>query len=158
VVSKKPTTNNQQPITTLKPVLLFKELFHTYKIHKFILAILILIITAALAVPGYERNHPDASITTYGEGLWWAFVTAAAVGYGDHVPVTTGGKILAVFLMYFGLTFVSTVIALVASYYSNRKVQRDWDKVFQRLEAIEEKLDKTDKKAEYLVKNGNEKH
>jgi len=138
----------------LKPALLFKELFQVYKIHKFILAIVVIVITASFAVPGYEKGHPNANINSFGDALWWSLVTVAAVGYGDHVPVTFGGKFVAVVLMFLGITFTSTVVALVASYYASRRTQRDWIKVFQKLENIEERLDKMDKKADYLVKNG----
>lgn len=112
------------------------------------------VLTAALAVPGYEKGHPYANINSFGDGLWWALVTVAAVGYGDHVPVTFGGRLVAIVLMFLGVTFTSTVVALVASYYASRKTQRDWTKIFQKLENIEERLDKMDKKAEFLVKNG----
>lgn len=138
----------------MKPSLLFKELFQTYKIHKFILAIVVIVITASLAVPGYEQNHPKANINSFGEALWWSLVTVTAVGYGDHYPVSFGGRLVAVVLMFLGVTFTSTVVALVASYYASRRTQRDWIKIFQKLEDIEERLDKMDKKAEYLVKNG----
>jgi len=120
------------------------------------LAIVVIVITASLAVPGYEQNHPKANINNFGEALWWSLVTVTAVGYGDHYPVSFGGRLVAVVLMFLGVTFTSTVVALVASYYASRKTQRDWIKVFQKLEDIEERLDKIDKKSEYLVKNGSE--
>jgi len=33
-------------------------------------------------------------------GIWWSFVTAMTIGYGDVFPVTMGGKIVAVALMH----------------------------------------------------------
>lgn len=37
---------------------------------------------------------------TVGDSLWWAFVTAVTVGYGDISPATVGGRVTAVLLMH----------------------------------------------------------
>jgi len=45
------------------------------------------------------------------DGLWWAFVTLTTVGYGDIVPVTSGGRTIAVMTMVFGVIVYSLVVA-----------------------------------------------
>jgi len=45
------------------------------------------------------------------DGLWWAFVTLTTVGYGDIVPITSGGRIIAVMTMVFGVIIYSLVVA-----------------------------------------------
>jgi len=50
----------------------------------------------------------------YGElqdGLWWAFVTLTTVGYGDIVPQTSAGRVVAVMTMIFGVIVYSLVVA-----------------------------------------------
>jgi len=50
------------------------------------------------------------------DGLWWAFVTLTTVGYGDIVPQTGAGRIVAVMLMLFGIAVYSLMIANLTHY------------------------------------------
>ncbi|GAA3638392.1 potassium channel family protein [Microbacterium awajiense] len=79
-------------------------------------AALILIWISALAVLDVERPAPGANITTFGDAVWWAFVTITTVGYGDFYPVTAGGRIVAVLLMCGGVAVVGVVTATLASW------------------------------------------
>lgn len=71
--------------------------------------------SAALAVYEAERTHPDASITTFGDALWWTITTISTVGYGDRYPVTWEGRIVAGTLMLAGIALLGTVTATIAS-------------------------------------------
>lgn len=44
------------------------------------------------------------------DSIWWAFVTAMSVGYGDMYPVTLGGRITAVVLMCTSLLVIIPLI------------------------------------------------
>jgi voltage-gated potassium channel len=74
----------------------------------------------ALATLQAERSAPGATITTFGDAVWWAVVTVATVGYGDMYPVTTEGRFYAVFLMAGGVVIVGTASATVISYINER--------------------------------------
>lgn len=50
------------------------------------------------------------------DGLWWAFVTLTTVGYGDIVPQTGAGRIVAVMVMLFGIAVYSLMIANLTHY------------------------------------------
>lgn len=45
------------------------------------------------------------------DGLWWAFVTLTTVGYGDIVPITSAGRIVAVMTMILGIVVYSLIVA-----------------------------------------------
>lgn len=62
-----------------------------------------------------ERDAPHATITSFGEAVWWAVVTIATVGYGDVYPVTILGRVYATLLMAGGIVIVGTVSAIVIS-------------------------------------------
>lgn len=70
----------------------------------------------ALAVLDAERNAEGSNITNLGDALWWATTTVTTVGYGDHFPVTTSGRFIAVALMLMGIALVGSITAAVAAW------------------------------------------
>jgi polar amino acid transport system substrate-binding protein len=58
------------------------------------------------------QGHPVRGL---GASLWWAAVTMASVGYGDLVPRTVVGRIIAVIWMFVSLVLVSVFTASMAS-------------------------------------------
>ena len=49
------------------------------------------------------------------EGLWWASQTVTTVGYGDVLPSSPAGRLLAVLVMMIGVTFLTVTSAAIAS-------------------------------------------
>jgi voltage-gated potassium channel Kch len=50
-----------------------------------------------------------------GRGVWWAMQTVTTVGYGDVTPAHTSGRIIAAFVMLWGIASVAIVVAAVTS-------------------------------------------
>jgi voltage-gated potassium channel len=86
-----------------------------------ILAIL-LIIFSSIAILQVE-NAPNSNIKTAEDAIWWSYVTITTVGYGDKFPVTTEGRIIAMFLMTAGVGLFGTFTAYIASIFvtNNKK-------------------------------------
>jgi voltage-gated potassium channel len=82
-------------------------------------AVLTVVIFGALFTLMFEINAPGANITSYGDAVWWGFVTVTTVGYGDFTPVTVGGRAIAVLIMFTGAAAVGAVTAAVASRFIN---------------------------------------
>jgi voltage-gated potassium channel len=70
----------------------------------------------ALAVLDAEQDASGANITTFGDALWWSATTVTTVGYGDHFPVTTTGRFVAVALMLVGIACIGAITAGVAAW------------------------------------------
>ncbi len=80
---------------------------------------------AALGVFEAERDAPEASITTFGDALWWVLTTITTVGYGDLYPVTVEGRLVAAGLMIAGIAVLGTVTAAIATWFLDQVGARD---------------------------------
>ena len=63
------------------------------------------------------------NFTTVGVGLWWAVQTVTTVGYGDVVPTTVGGRLVAAVVMLGGLAFLAVITAAVTSSFVTRATE-----------------------------------
>src|SRR5712692_9371772 len=84
------------------------------------LAIVFLIITASILVYYAEHTVNRLQFHSVGDAIWWAIVTLTTVGYGDKVPVSPGGKAIAVFVMFGGVVLISILTATVSSIFVTR--------------------------------------
>jgi len=84
-----------------------------------------LVFVSSLAMLDAERTYPGASITTFGDALWWAFTTITTVGYGDLYPVSFTGRCIAVALMIGGIALLGTITATIASWLVEKVAARD---------------------------------
>ena len=67
-----------------------------------------------------HENYPSL-----GSALWWAIQTTTTVGYGDHVPTTTAGRLLAALVMLFGIGFLAVITAAITSTFVARNARRE---------------------------------
>lgn len=72
----------------------------------------ITIFSGAAAIFTVEADA-NPEISNFFDAIWWAAVTATTVGYGDIYPVTWEGRLIAIFLMFFGIGLVGTVAGMV---------------------------------------------
>ncbi len=78
-------------------------------------------------------------------GLWWSFVTAMTIGYGDVFPVTTAGKVVAVVLMHavplFLVPLITAKMAAKMIVDSDAFTHAEQEEIKQTLARIEARLD-----------------
>ncbi len=63
------------------------------------------------------------NFTSLGLGLWWAVQTVSTVGYGDVVPTSTAGRLVAAAVMLLGLAFLSVITAAITSTFVARATE-----------------------------------
>ena len=56
-------------------------------------------------------------------GMWWALQTVTTVGYGDVSPTKPSGRIIASFVMFYGVAFVTVFIAVITSIFVARAAE-----------------------------------
>lgn len=105
---------------------------------------------AALAVLDAERDAEGASITTFGDAVWWTVTTISTVGYGDRYPVTVEGRVVAGALMVTGIALLGVVTASIASWFVENlrrageevtaEIEEDIDEVAEDVQRTEEQL------------------
>ena len=81
---------------------------------------------AAVQITITERAVEGSNIKNFGDGFWWAITTVTTVGYGDRYPTTTEGRLLAVMLMFMGISLVGVITASVAAWFV--KMSQDAEK------------------------------
>jgi voltage-gated potassium channel len=73
-----------------------------------------------------EREAQPDKFGTIPDAMWWAIVTLGTVGYGDVVPITVPGKLVAAVTILFGLMMVALPVGIIASAFANVIRRRDF--------------------------------
>jgi voltage-gated potassium channel len=74
------------------------------------------LITSAVAFTIAEDVGDGRRIDSFFDALWWSAATITTVGYGDIYPITTAGRIIAVFTMVIGISTLAVVTARIAQF------------------------------------------
>ncbi|MCX5847119.1 MAG: ion channel [Deltaproteobacteria bacterium] len=98
------------------------------------IVILSVIFFSSLCVYYFERARVDSNIRSLWDGVWWAIVTMGTVGYGDKYPITTGGRIVGLILIFAGVGLMSLFTATIASIFVEKKLKEG-----RGLETVKEK-------------------
>ncbi|TMN21243.1 potassium channel family protein [Lentibacillus cibarius] len=86
---------------------------------RLLLSIFVLMILFGFIIHLVEPNQFPSVF----DGVWWAFITGATVGYGDYVPLTVPGRIIGILLLLSGggmLTFYITTLAATTINHENK--------------------------------------
>ena len=94
----------------------------TKKFEFFTLAIFasIVIFVSSVLIYVMEANNPSSPIDTFFEAIYWSIVTISTVGYGDVVPVTHEGRIVALVVIIAGIAVLAFTTSLVVSAFTEK--------------------------------------
>jgi len=78
---------------------------------------------SALVVQYFEQHAAEPNIHSFWDGVWWAVVTMGTVGYGDKYPVSVGGRVVGLLVIFTGVGLMSLFTATVASMFVEKKMK-----------------------------------
>jgi voltage-gated potassium channel Kch len=82
-------------------------------------------------------------------GMWWALQTVTTVGYGDVTPKNSSGRIIAAFVMFEGIAFLTIIIAAITSTFvarAQRERETEGGSTVEAERRIEARLDHLDER------------
>ena len=83
------------------------------------------LMAAALMHLAEGEAQPD-KFGTIPDAMWWAIVTLGTIGYGDAVPITLAGRLIAGLTIFVGLLMVALPVGIVATAFANEVHRRDF--------------------------------
>jgi len=83
------------------------------------------LVAASLMHLAEGKVQPE-KLGTIPEALWWAIVTIGTIGYGDVVPVTALGKLIATGTIFAGLVMMALPVGIIATAFAEQVHRRDF--------------------------------
>jgi voltage-gated potassium channel len=73
-----------------------------------------------------EASIQPTKLGTIPDAFWWAIVTIGTIGYGDVVPVTALGKLIATGTIFAGLVLMALPVGIIATAFAEQIHRRDF--------------------------------
>jgi len=100
-----------------------------------------------------ESQHPDSQINSMLDAVWWTVDTATTVGYGDIVPVTNTGKIIAIFFMFFGISVLALFLSVLGTQFYKRRFEKEETEISHAQKLILDRMNDLEKNQKELQKD-----
>lgn len=153
-------------LRTLRLLLIFPILLNTSIVVRKILkrnylGTVLLVALAFTLMSGFLMAGIDPGIETVWQGIWWAWVTVATVGYGDTVPQSVAGKVFGAIVILFGVGFFSLLTASFSAYFVSRgevEIEEEEAEEINQLNEIERRIDAIEQTLQRIEHRLNEDH
>ncbi len=83
-------------------------------------------LVAASVMYHVEREAQPEKLGTIPDAMWWAIVTLGTVGYGDVVPITPLGRLVAAFTIFSGIVVLALPIGIIATAFAEEIHRREF--------------------------------
>jgi voltage-gated potassium channel len=83
------------------------------------------VISGSLMYLAEGSVQPDR-MGTIPDAMWWSIVTLGTIGYGDVIPVTGAGRVIATLTIITGIMMIALPAGIIATAFSNEIHRRDF--------------------------------
>jgi ion channel len=73
----------------------------------------------------FERHADRTEITTLGDAVFWTTTQLLTVSSQLHNPITTGGRVVDVFLQLWAISVVAALAGAFGAFFHRRGLERD---------------------------------
>ena len=119
-----------------------------------------IIVLGSIIIFLVESPHENSQINTMLDAVWWTVATVTTVGYGDIVPVSDAGKIIAIFFMFFGIAVLAIFLSVLGTNFYKKRFEGDEKKIshaqqliLEKVEELEQNQKKIQEKLDELLKS-----
>ena len=104
-----------------------KKLFRAFAHPTFIYLTIIgnIVLLAATTAVYFLEKDINPEMTTFFDYLWWGVSTTTTIGYGDILPITLAGRVIAMMLMYTGAVLFVTFTGVILTVLMKDEVERE---------------------------------
>lgn len=102
-----------------------RRLLHRYRNSRYARPIIIILVFlfGAGGLSVFLESRANDQFRDLMDGLWWTIITFSTTGYGDKVPQTVGGRILAIVTIFVGVGAMSLLSGALASLFVERNTR-----------------------------------
>ncbi len=113
-------------------------------------SVLVVAVMLVLVAGALERIVEPDTFTSIGLAYWWAVTTVTTVGYGDVVPESPGGRVVAALLMLTGLALIPTLTSVIVSTLIGKRHAADQQRIIEMEESVAVTLERIEERLERI--------
>ncbi len=115
------------------------------KIYVLPLVLVIVIFIGSIGIFIIESPYENSKINSFLDAIWWTVATLTTVGYGDVIPVTDAGKIMAIFYMLFAIGFLLIILSAIGTRFYKRRIEPNEQEISHAQKLILQRIDDLEK-------------
>ncbi|XP_078481105.1 voltage gated potassium channel subunit isoform X2 [Ciona intestinalis] len=90
------------------------------------------LIFASFLVYQAEKDENSKEFETFADALWWGLITLTTIGYGEKVPITWLGRLIASVFAILGISFFALPAGILGSGFALKVQEQNRQKHFAR--------------------------